>query len=197
MKKFIIGAVVAFVLMMTVPGFAVDLTGIFGAGGFVGYAFGIGDTFDKVDFGNGSSMQNKLQFAFGGDLRYNFTPEMGVMGSVDYQTWKIDFEGESAPSDETEDWICVSGYFTYTLMLEGNTMPYGMVGPAIYIPSFDNADTKLGFNAGAGVLHFFNTNMALDAGLKVHYIPAFYEDGNSTTALQPFVGFSYFFNSEI
>ena len=213
MKRFVICITVVSFLLMAAPSFAVDLTGMFGVGAFAGYGMGFGDAFEDVE-SEFYTMESSLQFNFGGTARYNFNPNMGVRAAVEYQMWKMESTVKSgAPagmleSDETENWIGITADFAYTLMPEGNTMPYFIVGPGIYIPSAEGSDSKLGFNGGVGVLHFFSPTMALDAGAKFTMIPSAYDEikegsmtgeteSKSITAAQIWVGFSYFFGGEM
>jgi len=202
MKRFAIGLFA--VLFLIGSASAMDLTGMFQAGLFGGYGMGFGDAFDDYEETQGTysiSSESSLGFNFGGHFGYNFTPEMGVLGIVTYQMWKFETTSNvpGYPSgDETESWISVAANFAYYMMPEEATKPYLFAGPAVYIPSMDGADTKIGVNGGIGVIHFFNENMALNARARFEMIPSAYSMGTSgdekaITAASANVGISYFF----
>jgi hypothetical protein len=200
-----IAIVASMLLMLAAPAWAVDLTGMFGVGGGVGYGIGFGDNFDDTkDETTGIEASSKLQFLFGAGGRYNFDPAMGVKVFAHYQMWKIEAkraaDGVIPAIDEstTESWIGINADFVYTLMPEGNTMPYFQAGPGIYIPSAEGADMAFGGNAGVGVLHFFTPQLALDGNANFHFISKFTdaEGAKSSMALQFMVGVSYFFGGQ-
>lgn len=225
MRKSVTGLAALLVLLIAAPTFAIDLKGMFSAGVYGGYGLGFGDPFKDIDedftdytFKNTSD----LRFAFGGHVRYFFSSNMGVTGGVDYQTWKFEttqtyknvlpkrsaFAADSSITDKSEEHLLVvTADLTYLISPESMTIPYVMAGPGIYIPSADSSDTKVGFNAGLGVFHFFTPVFALDAGGKFHMVPSAYdvvthdEQGNpisdtkALTYVQVYVGLSYFFGA--
>jgi len=226
MRKSAIGLTALLVLLMAAPTFAMDFTGMFSVGAYGGYGFGFGDAFKDYneDFeGYSFKSTSDLQFAFGGQVRYFFTPNMGVTGGVDYQTWKFEstettdnvlpkvsaFAADNSVTFKTTEHLLVfTADFTYLVSPEAMTVPYLMAGPGLYKPSESGADTKVGFNAGLGVLHFFSPMLALDAGGKFHMIPSAYDvesfdaegnvtgtDSKAVTYVQAYVGFSYFFGA--
>jgi hypothetical protein len=208
MKKFAIVIAVTAFLMMSAPVSAMDLTGMFSVGGVAGYGIGFGDAFEDYEL-EGFSSSSSLGILFGGNASYFFTPDMGVTVGATYQTWKCEWEspaGSIIPSgEETENWIGINANGTYVLMPESNTRPYVSAGPTFYIFSAEGSDSKIGFNAGGGVFHFFTPQAALNVGGAFHMIPSAYEtlkEGSMTeteskalTAFQFFVGFSYFFGT--
>jgi len=180
-------------LLMIAPVYAVDLTGQFAVTGGVGYGFGFGAAFDEFEYPGGGTEEHKLTFAAGGGGRYNFTPEMGVRMFVIYQAYDWDWESGGVPAlteSGSENWIQINANFTYTMMPEGNTMPYFMAGPGYYMPSHEDADSEIGFNGGVGVLHFFSPELALDASANFHWINT---EGDAPTFIQFLAGVSYFF----
>jgi hypothetical protein len=192
-------------LMLSVPALAVDLTGMFDLGGFAGYGFGFGDAFDDYT-GEGWTESTSLGFAFGACGSYHFNQNMGVIAFFDWQSQKCecteDIGGETETTDETENWMVLSGNFAYYLMPDGNTMPYFMGGPGVYIPSVEGADTEFGFNFGAGVLHFVQPNLAVNAGARFHYIAVGGSDeedasdvdtSDSITYIGLFLGATFYF----
>ena len=203
MKRFAIGLIA--VLLIAGSASAMDLTGMFQLGVFGGYGMGFGEAFDDYDMTVMSqtvSVESSLQFNFGANMGYNFTPDMGILGIVTYQMWKFEssgtVQGQSFDESETESWISVAANFAYYLMPEEPTKPYFFAGPAVYIPSMDGADTKIGVNGGIGVVHFFNENVALNARARFEMIPSAYATGTSgdekaITAGSANVGISYFY----
>jgi hypothetical protein len=211
-KRFAIGLTILAFLMLSVPASAVDLTGKFSVGGFLDYGVGLGESYD--DFEEyvvnesqelevvGTSSQT-LGFSVGAYVMYHFAPQMAIMGLFDYQTVKFEFESsvEGVPSaDETENWMMFGANFVYFLMPDGETRPYFMAGPAMYMPSVEDADSRFGFNGGIGILHFFQENVAFNGGARFHYISLDTEGcddcPSSATHLEAFAGVSFFFGGE-
>lgn len=175
-KRFAIATSMLLVLMLCTPALAVDLTGMIGVGGYGSYGFGFGNAFEN----------STLEFGLGGCVSYHINANMGVVGFVDYQTQKSD------DGDDTSSWMAISGSFAYFLASEGNTVPYLIGGPGIYVPSEEGSDTEFGFNFGGGVLHFFQPEIAVNGGARFHYI-AVSGDEDALTYVEFFVGASFFF----
>ncbi len=212
MRKLAIAIAVTAFVVMSASVSAMDMKGMFNVGGITGYSIGFGDAFKDYK-SEGFSSSSSLGILFGGNATYFFGPDMGVNVGATYQTWKFewdystDYYFESSVSSssamnagmsgsETENWIGFSANFIYFLNVAAKTMPYISGGPVLYTFSSEGSDSKIGFNAGGGVYHFFTPQAALNAGATFHMIPSAYEtltESKAITALQFFVGFSYFF----
>lgn len=178
MKKLTCLLTVVMVLALITSASAIDQKGKFAIGGYGGYAFGFGDFFKKWEFGDLGSFQNKPTFSFGGKVKYGVTPNIALVGAVDYQLGNSEFEMNipgmaSISEDESWNWIGILANVQYVLTPEAKTNPYFTAGGGFYIP--DEGDGKPGINAGVGVEHFFQDNLALDAGARFHMI--FFETG--------------------
>lgn len=179
MKKLIAVFTVVMFLVLVSSAAAVDQKGKIGIGAYGGYGLGFGDYFKKWDFGDLGSFQNKPTFAFGAKAKYGLTSNIALMGVVEYQAGKADLDMNipglpSISESESWHWIAVLANIQYILMQEQKTNPYIAAGGGFYIP--DEGDSKPGINAGLGVEHFFQDNLALDAGVRFHMI--FFESGN-------------------
>jgi hypothetical protein len=184
MKKIFGLITLVMVLALVSPASAVDQTGKFAVGGYGGYSFGFGDKFKEYEY-MGFTSQNKLNFSFGGKVKYGLTPNIALVGGVDYQSGK--WEGKLAEyvppelagggleesmndseSDESFNWIGILAGGMYVFSPEATTSPYVTAGGGFYVP--DEGDSKPGFNVGFGVEHFFQDNLALDGGARFHMI---------------------------
>ena len=199
MKKLLGLLTLVMVLFLVASASAIDQSGKLAIGGYGGYAFGFGDEFKEYER-FGVTCQNKVTFSFGAKAKYGFTSNLSVVGAVDYQSNKseaegtFEFMGESYPVSESETghWLGVLVNGVYTLMPEETTCPYLTGGGGFYIPSTE-ADSKPGINVGGGVEHFFQENLALDAGARFHMI---FTEGESTTYVQIFVGMIFYLGAQ-
>jgi hypothetical protein len=171
MKKLRLLLILVMVLSLFSSASAIDQKGKLAIGGYGGYAFGFGDFFKKWDVGS-ASWQNKPSFSFGGKIKYGLAPNIALVGAVEYQAGKSEWEGSIQDIDFSGDknwnWIGILANVMYVMNPEAKTNPYVTAGGGFYIP--DEGDGKPGFNAGLGVEHFFQDNLALDAGARFHMI---------------------------
>jgi len=190
MKKVSIFLALLLVVILVSPSWAIDQTKKFAIGGYGGYSFGFGDVFKEYEF-FGFKFQNKVTFSFGAKAKYGFTRNFALCGAVDYQSTKTDVEFMGISESESGHWLglLVNGF--YTLSPEKKTCPYLTGGVGYYIP--DEGDSKPGINLGGGIEHFFQPNLALDAGARFHMI--FTEDKN-TTYIQILAGLNYYFGTK-
>ncbi len=178
---------------------AVDQTGKWAFGGHFGYSFGFGDAFkeygrsdDDLLTGYEDAMyENKVTYSFWGNVRYGLNPNWAVMAVLDYQAGGIDVTGTvgdvSGSINDTYNWTSISGNLLFNLSPEKNTCPYLAGGGGYYIPQ--EGDSKPGINAGAGIEHFFQENLALDLGTRFHMI---FTEGQNTNYLNMYLGFNYY-----
>jgi len=196
MKKLIALFTVLMFLALIGSAAAVDQKGKISLGAYGGYAFGFGDVFKKYEFAD-YSIQNKVTFCFGAKVKYGITPNIALAGAVDYQAGKAEAEGSfmgfGISESESWHWIGILANAVYVMSPEAKTSPYFTAGGGFYIPSEEGADSKPGINAGVGVEHFLQENVALDAGARFHMI--FTED-KSTTYVQGLVGITYYLGAK-
>jgi opacity protein-like surface antigen len=189
MKKISLLFILLFVLGSFASASAIDQTGKFAIGGYAGYAFGFGDAFKDYDFGY-YSYKNKLTFCLGAKVKYGFKPNLALVGALDYQAGDVDVElkvpGFAYGASESYDWTAILGNVLYSFSPEKKTIPNLTGGVGLYM----DGDTEMGINLGGGVEHFFQDNLALDAGARFHMI---FTEGESTTYLQFLVGVMYYF----
>jgi opacity protein-like surface antigen len=196
MKKLTLLLAIVMILGLVVSASAIDQKGKVAIGAYGGYGFGFGDVFKKYEFGD-YSVQNKITFCFGAKVKYGLTPNVALAGAIDYQGGKAEAKGDFAGFDlsgsESWHWMAILANAVYVFSPEAKTSPYVTAGGGFYIPSQEGADSKPGVNAGIGVEHFFQPNLALDAGARFHMI--FTED-KSTTYAQILVGVIYYLGVE-
>jgi opacity protein-like surface antigen len=196
MKRVTLLLAIVMIFALAVSASAIDQKGKFSLGGYGGYGFGFGDVFKKVEFGN-YSVQNKITYCFGAKIKYGLTPNVALAGAIDYQGGttdaKGDFEGFDLSASETWHWMGILFNAVYVFSPEAKTSPYVTAGGGYYIPSEKGADSKPGINAGIGVEHFFQPNLALDAGLRFHMIMT---KDKSTTYVVGLVGLNYYFGAK-
>lgn len=200
MKKLSLLFTLLIVLGLFTSASAIDQKGKFALGGQLGYSFGFGDVFKERQFGYydpeigfiGYKFQNKVTFSFGAKVKYGLTPNLALMGALDYQGGKAEVKaaagGFAVGVSETYHWTGILANVLYSLSPEKKTAPYITGGGGFYIPS--EGDSKPGINVGGGVEHFFQNNLALDAGARFHMI--FTED-KSTTYVNIYAGLNYYF----
>jgi hypothetical protein len=173
LKKLLELFVLVMVLALVSPASAIERTGKFAMGGYGGYSFGFGNTFKKWEYWR-ETFQNKLNFAFGGKVEYWLTPDFALVGGLDYQSgkWEYDVSEWEYEYDVSESeswhWIGILANGMYVFSPTAKTSPYVTAGGGFYIP--DEGDSKPGINAGIGVEHFFQDNLALDVGARFHMI---------------------------
>jgi hypothetical protein len=194
MKKLLVLVTLVMVVALVSSASAINQKGKFSLGAYGGYGFGFGDVFKKYEFGGGYSVQNKITFSFGAKVKYGLTPNIALAGAIDYQGGKTeakgDFEVFEISASENWHWMGILLNAVYVFSPEAKTSPYVTAGGGFYIPSQEGADSKPGINAGIGVEHFFQPNLALDAGLRFHMIMT---EDKSTTYVQGLVGLNYYF----
>jgi hypothetical protein len=218
MKKLTLLFSMLFILSSFVTALGFDQTGKFAIGAYGGYGVGFGDKFKKWEFEHGSS-QNKLSFSFGAKAKYGFCKHVAFVGAVDYQAGKWEGEDiyeypyeypeykvtssqdEVCPESENWNWIGILGNVMYSISPEKKTSPYVTAGAGFYMP--DEGDSKPGINLGAGVEHFFQPALALDAGARFHYIFLESEEEgedvaswDNITYVQIYFGIIYYFGVE-
>jgi hypothetical protein len=174
MKKLIALFTLVMFLALVGSAVAVDQKGRIGVGAYGGYGVGFGDFFKKWEFVDGSSYQNKLNFSFGGKVKYGLTPNVAIMGGVDYQSGKSECDMAGMSTSSNGHWIGILGDVQYVFMQEQTTNPYVTAGGGFYIP--DEGDSKPGINLGVGVEHFFQDNLAVDGGVRFHMV--FFKSGD-------------------
>ncbi len=167
MKKLIALFTLVMFLALVGSAVAVDQKGRIGAGVYGGYGVGFGDFFKKWEF-DGSSYQNKLNFSFGGKVKYGLTPNIAIMGGVDYQSGKSECDCAGMSESSSGHWIGILADVQYVFMQEQTTNPYVTAGGGFYIPN--EGDSKPGINLGVGVEHFFQENLAVDGGVRFHMV---------------------------
>jgi hypothetical protein len=192
MKKCLALFTLLMVIALVSSASAIDQKGKISIGAYGGYAFGFGDVFKKYEYSyplvGRFSEQFKTTFCFGAKVKYGVTPNIAIAGAVDYQGEKWESKGVIAESDNYH-WITIMANGVYFFTPEAKTCPYITAGAGFYIPSEKGADSKPGVNAGAGLEHFFKTNLALDAGARFHMI---FTKDKSTTYAQILVGVTYY-----
>ena len=164
-------------------------TGKFALGGNLGYSFGFGDAFKDYGF-YGFKIKNKLGVSFGAKFKYKINPKFSLGGTLEYQGGSVDVEKTAGYFVGNYD----SGYhFTnllasaiYQLNPQQKNSYYLAGGLGLYM----DGDTNLGIHMGGGLEHFFQPNLALDAGARFHII---FTSGNSTTYLNIYAGVNYYF----
>jgi hypothetical protein len=181
MKKLVAVFTVIMLLVLVSSAFAIDQKGRIAFGGYGGYAVGFGDYFKSWE-SDYSSSQNKPNFSFGAKGKYGLTSNVAVVGAVEYQSgkweWEQDIPGTPIESEsDSWNWIGILANIQYVMMQEGTTSPYVTAGGGFYIPSQEGADSKPGVNVGFGVEHFVGENIALDGGARFHMI--FFKSENS------------------
>ena len=203
MKKLTLLLAIVMILGLVVSASAIDQKGKVAISGYAGYGMGFGDAFKDVKVGYddpdlgfiGYSFKNKLTFAFGGKVSYGLTPNLALVGALDYQAGKAEVKvsagGFGAGASESYHWMAILANIKYVLTPEAKTCPYLTVGGGFYMP--EEGDSKPGVNGGIGLEHFFQPNLALDAGARFHMI--FTED-KSTTYAQILVGVIYYLGVE-
>jgi hypothetical protein len=158
----------------------------------VGYAFGFGDAFQEFKYFD-YSWKNKLTFNVGAKVKYRYSPKLSLVGHLDYQAGDVDVKGAAGPYfggiGGSYDWTALLADAVYTWSPEKKTAPYINGGPGLYM----DGDTNLGINLGGGIEHFFQNNLALDAGAMFHIIST---SGQSTTYLQIKAGLNYYFGAK-
>jgi len=191
------------IIILGAPSWAIDQTKKFAIGGYAGYGFGFGDFFKDQEFGYydpdlgfvGYSFKNKLTFCFGAKAKYGLTPELALVGALDYQSGDVDVKaaagGFAVGVSESYHWTGILANILYTLSPDKKTCPYLTGGVGYYMP--EEGDSKPGINLGGGIEHFFQPNLALDAGARFHMI--FTEDKN-TTYIQILAGLNYYFGTK-
>jgi hypothetical protein len=199
MKKSSLLLAVLMIFILAVSASAIDQKGKVAIGAYGGYGFGFGDMFKKYEMGYtdpdlgfiGFSYQNKLTFAAGGKVSYGLTPNLALVGAVDYQGGKVDVKAQAGflgvTMSDTYHWMAILANIKYVLTPAAKTCPYLTAGGGYYIPN--EGDSKPGVNGGVGVEHFFQSNLALDAGARFHMI--FTSDKNTTYA-QILIGVIYY-----
>ncbi len=201
MKKLRLLLMLVMVLSLISSASAIDQKGKLAIGGYGGYAFGFGDFFKKWEF-SFASWQNKPSFSFGGKIKYGLTPNIALVGTADYQAGKSEWEGSIGGSgfsgSDNWNWIGILANVMYVMNPEAKTNPYVTAGGGLYIP--DEGEGKPGFNAGLGVEHFFQDNLALDAGARFHMI-LFESDENGAswdngTYVQGYVGVLFYLGAQ-
>jgi hypothetical protein len=198
MKKLSIFVGILFILGSFSSAVAIDRTGTFAVGGHCGYSFGFGNIFDKYEvsgyeLGLGSwsaSYQNKVTYSFWGNVRYGLNPNWTLMASVDYQAGDVeasaDIVGLGGSVSDSYHWTSILGNALVTLTPEKNTCPYFTFGGGIY---FNEDISKPGVNLGGGIEHFFQENLALDAGARYHMI---FTENDNTNYLNVYGGINYY-----
>ncbi len=196
MKKLLGLFTLVMVLFLVTSASAIDQSGKLAIGGYGGYAFGFGDYFKEWDFGQLGSFQNKPTYFFGAKAKFGLTPNIALVGAAEYQAGEAKVElnlGELGSYSESEDWnwIAVLGNLVFVMSPDAKTTPYITAGGGYYIP--DEGDSKPGVNAGLGVEHFFQDNLALDAGARFHMIfleagEDFEGDYDNATYVQAYLG---------
>lgn len=196
MKRVTLLLVVVMILMLAVSASAIDQKGKFSLGAYGGYGFGFGDVFKKYDYGL-YSVQDKITFCFGAKIKYGLTPNVALAGAIDYQGVKTEakgsFMGYGLTASKNWHWMGILLNAVYVFSPAAKTSPYVTAGGGYYIPSLTGADSKPGINAGIGVEHFFQPNLALDAGARFHMIMT---KDKSTTYVVGQVGLNYYFGAK-
>jgi hypothetical protein len=187
MKKLIAVFTVVMFLALIGSAAAVDQKGKIGVGAYGGYAVGFGDFFKKWEFSDASSSQNKVNFSFGAKAKCGLTSNIALMAAVDYQAGKSECDSAGESESTNGHWIGILGNVQYVFMQEQKTHPYVTAGGGLYIP--DEGDSKPGINAGVGVEHFFQDNLALDAGVRFHMV--FFKSGDEDVVNDGDGGLSY------
>ena len=197
MKKITPLFTLVLVLTLATSVSAIDQKGKWALGGYAGYAFGFGDAFKEYSVGwygedsYGWSVKNKLTFCLGAKVKYGLAPKLSLVGNLDYQAGDVDVKAKvpglfAYTGSASYDWTAILGNIEYTLSPEKKTTPTLTGGLGFYM----DGDTKLGMNVGGGIEHFFQNNLALDAGARFHMI---FTEGESTTYLQIRAGLNYYF----
>jgi hypothetical protein len=191
MKKYIAISIMLVFLTLVSSAFAIDQSGRIAVGGYGGYSFGFGDVFKKYEEGD-FSYQNKAGFCYGGKIKYGLTPNLALVGAVDYQAVKFVTEGYGDIFWDvlaTEDWHWTGILLNLVCVIspEAKSSPYLTAGAGYYFPNED--DGKSGFNAGLGMEHFFQDNLAVDVGARIHVI---FTEVMNTTYLQTYIGLNFY-----
>ena len=183
MKKLTILISLIFILGMFTSASAIDRTGTFAVGGHVGYSFGFGDAFNEMEW---TEQWGTSNWGF----KYGVTPNLALMACVDYRAGDMDvsgtFGGYTGSASATYDWTNVTGNAVITFSPEKNTCPYLTFGTGIY---FSEDVSKPGINLGGGIEHFFQENLAFDAGTRYHMI---FTEGQNTNYLNVYAGLNYY-----
>jgi hypothetical protein len=198
MKKLFALLAVVMMLFVFSSASAMDNTGKWAAGGYLGYSFGFGDAFKEHQFGypipgsgfSSYSFQNKLGFCLGAQVKYGLKPKMDLVGNLDYQAGSVDVKGGaggySYDAGDSYDFTAILGNVLYTFSPEKKTTPNVTGGVGLYM----DGDTNLGINLGGGIEHLLKKNLTLDAGARFHMI---FSEGDKTTYLQIRAGVMYYF----
>jgi hypothetical protein len=162
--------------------------GKFAIGGNLGYSFGFGDAFKEYGV-YGYKIQNKLGVSFGANFKYKINPKFSLRGTLEYQGGSVDVKHSGYfiyNYDDSYHFTNLSASAIYHLNPQQKNTYYLDGGLGFY----HGGDTHLGIHMGGGLEHFFQPNLALDAGARFHII---FTSGNSTTYLNIYAGVNYYF----
>jgi hypothetical protein len=197
MRNFSVFLVLVMILTLTSSANAIDQTGRFSIGGYLGYAFGFGDAFEDQEVGYyhpqrgfvSWSYENDLSFCLGAKIKYGLNSNWALEGGLDYQSGDVDVKVATGVVaygvDRSYDWTAILSNMVYTLSPDKKTTPNLTGGLGIYM----DGGTELGINLGGGIEHFFQDNLSLDAGARFHMI---FKGGSDITYLQIRAGVLYY-----
>ena len=198
MKKLSLLFSLLFILGSFASASAIDQTGKFAVGGHFGYSVGFGDAFKEYKWGEywGTEYlefkyQNKVTYSFWGNVKYGLNPNLALMAVVDYQAGDVEVTttvgGIGGSASASYHWTSVLGNLVFNLSPDKQTCPYFTGGGGIYI----NDDvSEPGVNLGGGIEHFFQNNLALDVGARLHML---FTGGERTNYFNLYAGLNYYF----
>jgi hypothetical protein len=202
MKKLSLLFPLLFIMIVGTSASAIDKTGKVAIGGYGGYSFGFGDVFKKYEGHWGwdgeyysYGYQFKVTSSFGAKAKIGLTENIALSFALNYQRTKSESWWGNIKESESGHWPGILANGILIPLPEGKTCPYltGGVGLYVHYEKWDggsDTDTKPGINAGGGIEYFFQDDLALDMGARLHVI--FTEDKTSTY-VQLYTGLNYYF----